>query len=216
MAVDFLRDCYSSQWRLYDGRPDILVDGYYYKSPPGTRVFPSWHFVGSRNWQRGQWDKEVELGEVRSTPHAHEQGQVPIPTPADQFIGSLSCLAEGERTLPPPRWRLIGITDDVIPIFVSVQIPFPSVIFSWNPNEACLPLLATDDSVILADTDTPILAACPDCFSILAAVGVPLLADDDHVLLAECPAECQAIKATDDDYLLATDDDVLEASCGPS
>lgn len=97
-----LRSCYQSLWSLYRDRPDILVPGRYYFSPPGTPAYPFPHNLGSRNYT-SDFDYSIPgLGERGLPAKTHyDKGTRPGVLPLPRMVGSQDCIELGETTLPP-------------------------------------------------------------------------------------------------------------------
>jgi hypothetical protein len=104
-AVEWLRSCYSSRWRLFRGSSQI-TRGYYYFCDPDTPFFPGTHNLGSLNWTTT--DREgmnPPLGEYQidalATGRPWRNGSFPFGLPLTVSFGSAECLTDGER-LPLP------------------------------------------------------------------------------------------------------------------
>lgn len=95
MVVDWLRECYSSRWRLFKDS-DAYTSGYYYFSPPNTPHYPGWHNLGARVWLNNNNGLVQSLGEDLTFPHRHRTGVYAGEIPAPRFVGSKSCIADGE------------------------------------------------------------------------------------------------------------------------
>lgn len=95
MVVDWLRECYTSRWFLFKDS-DAYTSGYYYFSPPGTPHYPGWHNLGSRVWLNNNNGLVQSLGEDLTFPHRHRTGVYAGEIPAPRFVGSKSCIADGE------------------------------------------------------------------------------------------------------------------------
>lgn len=105
-AVEWLRSCYSSQWRLFRGGP--ASRGYYYFAPEGTPHYPSPHLRGSNVWTSDENDPPADLGEVEGTRRTYRKGILAVTYPPAVRVGSEECIRDGEawplpvidRTLP--------------------------------------------------------------------------------------------------------------------
>lgn len=95
MAVEWLRSCYSSSWRLFRGSLRS-VPGRFYFSPPGTPFFSGFHNLGSRTWYDGNWKHVQDLGEDLSAERSWNDGSLPAVRVKTDFLGSLSCINSGE------------------------------------------------------------------------------------------------------------------------
>lgn len=95
--MDWLRTCYSSAWRLFAGRPDLLTRGYFYKSPTGTPFYPGQHNFGSRLWVNPEII-DAPLGEASGL-HVYYRGTPPAPAPPAVLVGTADCIAGGDVPL---------------------------------------------------------------------------------------------------------------------
>lgn len=96
-AVEWVRSCKKSKWRLTRGS-DRLRPGFYYFSPAGTPFYPGFHLLGSRDWVSGDRNpfEEQPLGEW-SGPTEWYDGTPPIVLPLPVSVGDVDCIANGER-----------------------------------------------------------------------------------------------------------------------
>jgi len=62
-AVEWVRSCFISRWRLFRGRPDVLTVGRYQFTPGIPVHYPGWHNLGSRDWAAGDDPGDFPLGE---------------------------------------------------------------------------------------------------------------------------------------------------------
>jgi hypothetical protein len=62
--MDYLRSCYSSSFRLYNDRPDVLVPGRWHFCPPGAKLAQMPHIFGSQVWTPKNMEIDPPLGEV--------------------------------------------------------------------------------------------------------------------------------------------------------
>lgn len=106
-AVEWIRTCFSSHFRLFAGRPDVLTRGRWVRMPRTTRHFPFLHWYGSRDWTSDERDPWPRLGEYDG-PRTYYNGAPPVPLPSARLIGTLSCIRDGESYPPPPTTFLNG------------------------------------------------------------------------------------------------------------
>lgn len=107
MAVEWVRSCYRSTWRLFKNSLEETAGRYYFR-PEGTPHLPVPHFFGSRNWTTEEAFTDSTRGETDLTPRPWENGAVPAQVPLVQLVGSKLCFEQGEefphaqvqRTLP--------------------------------------------------------------------------------------------------------------------
>ncbi len=124
-AVEWLRSCYSSEWRLFKGSP-VAVKGRYFFAKQGTPHYPGWHNLGSRNWTSDERDPWPELGETATTQRPYSKGELRAGVPPAIRVGTADCIANGE-TLPlpvivPPRTFIAGIDSRC---YVAAGMPLP-------------------------------------------------------------------------------------------
>lgn len=95
-AVDWMKACRRSKWRLTRGS-DRTRDGFYYFSPDATPFFPGWHNLGARDWvsaERPLWS-DPPLGEY-SGPTKWYRGDPPAVLPLPVLVGEFDCVKNGE------------------------------------------------------------------------------------------------------------------------
>jgi hypothetical protein len=127
-AVEFLRSCYSSTWRLFRGSPQPTA-GRYYFSPPGTPVYPLPHNLWSQTWVTDEQQVPPVLGEVpalgvppQTPPKRVERpflarrpwykGAAPVSPPAPAILlGTADCVLEGDNPPPAIDRPLVGGQD---------------------------------------------------------------------------------------------------------
>lgn len=95
MIVEWLRATYQSRWLLFQRSGEYTV-GRYYEARHDAEHYPGWHNLGSRNWHDRNWEILQGLGEVLDTPHLMLDGRFGGIRPESVFVGSPTCLAEGE------------------------------------------------------------------------------------------------------------------------
>jgi len=95
LAVDWVRSCYESRWRLFRENPDILTRGRYYFADPATPFYNGEHNLGSANWRDGNWLHDDGLGEVPGT-QQWNPGFPPSVFPIEKIVGSRECIQRGE------------------------------------------------------------------------------------------------------------------------
>ncbi len=93
-AVEWVRSCKSSKWRLHRGS-DLLTDGRYVFCPDGAPHCPRWHHLGSRDWTSDERDPQPPLGEWEGST-SWNNGAFEAPYPDFKPIGNADCLQNGE------------------------------------------------------------------------------------------------------------------------
>lgn len=140
MVVEWVRTCFSSEWRLFRNN-DALVPGRYVRAPAGTPHYDGWHNLGSRDWTSDERDPWPELGEWDGK-REYYNGVSPEPFPRPILIGSADQVANGAffppsidrefldgfdcrcyttpRLIPPEALAPIDITDRNTAIFYAL------------------------------------------------------------------------------------------------
>lgn len=96
LAVEWLRSCYSSQWRLFSDRPDKLTAGRYYFSEPDAPFYSGPTNLWSANWLDRNWKYGDGLGEKIGAKQKWDGGAKPAQIPGDRPVGSTDCLKNGQ------------------------------------------------------------------------------------------------------------------------
>jgi hypothetical protein len=137
-AVDWLRSCYSSTWRLFRGSP-IITPGRYWFSAPGDPHYPGLHYYGSEVWTSDEREPPPTLGEVPPAANRpYFKGSLPVAAPPAVLLGTADCVASGE-TAPPAAGRTLiaGIDARCWPAGGQVAPPAPPWgMFSWGGLKA--------------------------------------------------------------------------------
>lgn len=131
-AVEWLRSCYASRWRLFRDTPEIETPGFYVFTPDGNPDYDGFHNFGSRNWTSDERDPEPQLGEVTDAQQSWMDGAPSAGIPAGSFLGTRGCIEEGELwPLPVIDREIIGGFDSrcpqlaqqtaVAPLFIDVR-----------------------------------------------------------------------------------------------
>lgn len=94
-AVEVVRSCFRSRWRLFRGRPETTA-GVYVFADDSTPCYPGWHNYWSRDWVSDELDG-AELGEDPAATRGYSLGAPLGWIPAPQLIGDADCIANGER-----------------------------------------------------------------------------------------------------------------------
>ncbi len=164
-AIDWVRTCYASKWKLYRGRPDLEVAGRYVRCPPETPCYPGWHFLGSRIWTDGRDQFDVDLGESRTAEHTWDPGTPPDPYPFPQLIGADDCVGRGEPHLPRPALVLLSEITDGLYVRTG-ELPTPLRIdFGPQTPTSCVAFAWEEGSAFEWESGSGILEECPTCLS---------------------------------------------------
>jgi hypothetical protein len=109
-AVEWVRSCYTSEWRLFKDHPEVRTRGRYVFVPENTPHYQAPHNYGSRIWTSDERQPGGPLGEVDDFAHQWANGQGPPAFPPAFRIGRTDCIAEGERYPLPviPREFVLG------------------------------------------------------------------------------------------------------------
>jgi hypothetical protein len=147
-AVDFLRSCYSSNWKLFKGSSQLTPGRYFFN--PGAPHYPAPHNLGSANWTSQERDPPPLLGEQLTKPRPYFKGGLSVALPPAVLIGSADCLEHGD-TLPVTAARsLVSGIDSRCWSSQGLPVPTPPV---WGPliwmTPASLPALNDGDPVSL-------------------------------------------------------------------
>lgn len=108
-AVDWLRSCYASQWKLFRNS-DTLTPGIYYRNPAAPH-YPGPHNLGSRTWISQEADPPPILGEQPPAVRPYSKGLFPTLLPPAVRIGSTDCIERGDTTPPTGVTQLIAGVD---------------------------------------------------------------------------------------------------------
>lgn len=94
-AVEWLRSCYVSTWRLGSDSAQLTA-GRYVFCPEGTPHFEDWHPFGSRNWSTDDFKNGPPVnGEARGTRQQWSNGLSPNPFPFARQIGDPAAMIDG-------------------------------------------------------------------------------------------------------------------------
>ena len=137
MSVEWVRSCYSSNWRLFRDSPDTLTQGRYYFSPPGTPFYPGTHNLGSRNWNDKNWQAVQSFGEDLQARQNWYSGAVPPILPDNVLVGDADCLANGEQLA-----NALNTEDTTGGFPLGCYLPYPVNFPTW-------PVLSSIDSCTL-------------------------------------------------------------------
>lgn len=167
--VDWVRSCYLSRWRLFEGS-NIETPGRYYFAPAGAPHYPGWHNFWSRNWTTDEFIPAPHLGELEGN-RPYSKGGLQTLYPPAVRLGSADCIENGER-LPLPvlsRHFIEGIDSRCYPPSAA---PEP-------PTELCCCDTLTSDQIVngiisaaltsgsdLVDTSAWPISYCCACSSV--------------------------------------------------
>lgn len=121
MAVEWLRSCYKSEWKLFQDY-SITTPGQYCFCPEGTPHYGGFHHLGSRIWSTDETPPPFPLGEITAAKQRWHNGQTPAPYPAAIAYGNTQCFLDGEPGVP------IG--------WSSLQQGYPTICFIKPPEVA--------------------------------------------------------------------------------
>jgi Lipase (class 3) len=93
-AVEVVRSCFCSQWRLFRNST-VTTPGQYIYAGENAECYPGWHLLGSRDWTTDDWPKGP-LGEVRDAQRTYALGAALGPVPLPDLIGTADCIRNGE------------------------------------------------------------------------------------------------------------------------
>jgi pimeloyl-ACP methyl ester carboxylesterase len=93
-AVEVVRSCFSSKWRLFRNNPTSTA-GTYIFCDDDTPVYPGWHNFWSRDWISDELDG-AQLGEDPSAVRSYSLGAPLGTVPGGALIGSADCVANGD------------------------------------------------------------------------------------------------------------------------
>jgi hypothetical protein len=96
MAVEWLRDCYSSEWHLFRDDAAIKTPGTYYWSGESVPFYAGNHNLGSRVWHDGNHPVVITLGEDLESQRPWDDGDDPVFEVLTRALGSPACLDAGE------------------------------------------------------------------------------------------------------------------------
>lgn len=94
--MEWIRSCYSSEWRLFRAHPEITTAGAYYFAPADVPFYDGFHNLGSRIWHDANHPKIVDLGEVLDVKPQWVDGRAPAVDVRPAAVGSPNCIAAGE------------------------------------------------------------------------------------------------------------------------
>ena len=141
--MDYIRECYRSQWRLYRDRPDVLTWGRWYWCPEGAAAIPGQHRMRSSTHDFDPWVDD-SIGEVRQARPLTLPG-VPNPryTGQGHHCGTVAHYQTGslyaERGTPPTDVEGVPTCCDALPV---------------ADPEPILRVMLDDGSLIVEDVET--------------------------------------------------------------
>lgn len=95
--MEFLRWPYASEWQLFEGHPEIRTPGRYVVVPDDTPFYPGFHNTWARQYVTDFLSPQPALGECADTQHVKQSFAMPGVLPAAIHLGSMDCIAQGER-----------------------------------------------------------------------------------------------------------------------
>ncbi len=95
--MEWLRTCYTGQWRLFRGQPGIVTPGRYVRVPLNTPHYPGFHNLGSRRWRQGNGEEQPALGELDNSAQQWSTGAAGGAVPPAVVVGSQDCISQGGR-----------------------------------------------------------------------------------------------------------------------
>jgi pimeloyl-ACP methyl ester carboxylesterase len=113
MALDWIRRCYVTKFKLFSDS-NATVTGRYYEVPPGTPFYPFQHIYGSADWDAKPYEEQPDFGQVRAATKKWDPGQLPVDLPLPIFVGSPGCAGR-----PTP---------------IAAAIPYNQTVDGWLPK----------------------------------------------------------------------------------
>lgn len=137
-----VRSCYSSQWRLWSNRPDLLTRGFFYFVPDDTPFLPYFHNFYSADWTWEHHEPNIEplLGEIKRPNRPYEKGLLPIDRPPPVALGGEDCYSHGEMfpQVTVPGRDIVGGIDTTVWTSKGESVPmFPdpaNLTFWYQPS----------------------------------------------------------------------------------
>lgn len=127
-GVDYLRSCYSTQFRFFSDRLDVLSDVAWYFCEPGAKPLPFPTIFGSNQWCNFQKEPTPILGEVIGAPRPWRDGSPPPLALTGLPCGTAADFAAGNPSPPlvpivpvvwgvPPCCTIGGAVDcEILPV----------------------------------------------------------------------------------------------------
>lgn len=133
-AVEWVRSCFESEWRLFFNRLDVKTRGRFYFVPEGTPFYPGQHYLESRDWTSDEREG-FTLGEVEGARRKYSKGSLGLPHPPIRLLGSEGCLRSGESYPPvvPQRPLARGVDGRC---WTDAGLPFPGDFYPDGGAEA--------------------------------------------------------------------------------
>jgi len=116
--VDWLRSCYASRWNLPTAGE---VDGRYFWSADDALPYPTWSYLGSRNWHQGDGSPWPEFGELETATQRWRNGALGQILPNQVNVGDGACI--GSDLVGPIISTPIGLAQGVDRRCYSVELP---------------------------------------------------------------------------------------------
>jgi len=128
--VDWLRSCYASRWNLPTAGE---VDGRYFWSADGALPYPTWSYLGSRNWHQGDGSPWPEFGELENAKQSWRNGALGQILPNQVNVGDGVCI--GSDLIGPIVSAPAGLAGGVDRRCYSVPMPVEtSACTAFNPS----------------------------------------------------------------------------------
>lgn len=122
-AVEWSRSCFTSSWRLFRNRPDVLTSGRFFFAPDDTPFYPGAHLFFSRDWVSDEIGEDW-LGEVKGASRRYSKGSLGLPHPPPILVGERRCIAEGD-TFPPDQGGSLLARGINSRCWTDAGLPFP-------------------------------------------------------------------------------------------
>ncbi len=113
-AVEWLRSCFRSRWRLWRGSEQTIA-GRYYFADEGTPHYPCRHNLWSRDWVSADGFEHAALGEWAGE-REYDRGDPPPVLPVAKLVGNKDCIENGEAGQPVENEDCCGAMGRYLPL----------------------------------------------------------------------------------------------------